>query len=83
MTTETQRPGTLCDRAELTRILERAVSMTNAYSSEVVDDDMRMLAKVKPLFIGRSCYVWRTKADDEAHFAAGAEWGTSCARSSR
>jgi len=62
-------PGALPDRTLLNRLLSRSVSMTNAYASPCSEDDLRMLKETGALFVGRSAYVWVTKADDAAHFS--------------
>ena len=46
MATYSVTSGALGGEAELQRVLQRAVSMTNAISSSFIDDDMRMLANV-------------------------------------
>jgi len=66
--------GTLQDRTQLLSILSRAVTLTNGSSSPCVGDDLRMLRKVRPSFIGRSAYVWITKADDDAHIQRVKHW---------
>lgn len=66
--------GSIQDLDQLYSILSRPVTMANAHHSPVVDDDIRMLQRVRPTFIGRSAYVWETKTDDEAHFATAKRW---------
>ena len=69
-------PGTLPDREPLVSILSRSVTLANGYNSPCPDDDLRMLARIGPQFVGRAAYVWVTKADDEAHFQQAAAWTT-------
>ena len=66
--------GCLTDPAELNRILSRAVTLAQATVSPTMEDDLRMIGKVRPNFIGRAAYRWLHDETDTQHFTAAADW---------
>jgi hypothetical protein len=70
----TALPGALAERDQLTAILARAVTAANAYASPYADDDLAVLRRIGARFIGRSAYVWVTKADDAGHLDQARRW---------
>ena len=68
--------GTLNDPNELRTILGRAVTMAQGFISPHVTDDMRMLRRLKPTFLGRSAYVWLMEEPDEEHFNTAKCWAS-------
>lgn len=45
-------------KEELCHILSRAVSYSDGMATTTFDDDLRMLARLKPRFLGRSAFPW-------------------------
>ena len=66
--------GALTDRKMLRDILSRAVTMAQGFASQHVDDDLRMLRKIRPGFLGRAAYVWLMEEPDAQHFQRAASW---------
>ena len=56
-------------REVLESYLSRAVTASELYASETLDDDLRVIARLGVKFLGRASGVWGASGNDEAHFA--------------
>ena len=73
MTTYSVASGALGGEAELQRVLQRAVSMTNAISSSFMDDDMHA-CQCSTIFHRAFSLRLANETDDDAHFEMAASW---------
>lgn len=56
-------------REVLESYLSRAVTASNLYDTETLEDDLRLIARLGVKFIGRASGIWFMAEDDEIHFA--------------
>ena len=56
-------------REVLESYLSRAVTASNLYDTDTLEDDLRAIARLGVKFIGRASGIWYMIEDDDIHFA--------------